>query len=318
MSLEDNIQKQQVDEEEIFYTPPSSPILNGQSTSTVSDISKLSFVTLNEAITAKSLSIAIKSETSLSRYYDSRVKARTFEAYVWDYKKVDHLNVREGESYPLFSPEWYALKRREFFKNIMMRHGDHCIECGVLTANSRERNLQAYKEPSTRRRRGPLCLGCHRLFNFPKNLNDEIGLIEYLLTGNLPPDEDVVRHVPVTEIISIFRRRTKQIYTRTTKRFGSNVSTVEYYQLMLLANKSDMRCAVTDCRTYIAPPDSNRYWALSYDHIIPLSKGNRSSSELDNLQVVCSIINCVKGNLSDKQVHDWWLRFKSAKSKKQY
>lgn len=121
MSLEDNIQKQQqVDEEEIFYTPPSSPILNGQSTSTVSDISKLSFVTLNEAITAKSLSIAIKSETSLSRYYDSRVKARTFEAYVWDYKKVDHLNVREGESYPLFSPEWYALRRREFFKNIMV------------------------------------------------------------------------------------------------------------------------------------------------------------------------------------------------------
>lgn len=59
-----------------------------------------------------------------------------------------------------------------------------------------------------------------------------------------------------------------------------------------------------------------RYWALTFDHILPLSIASErysDGSHVDNLQVMCTLMNHVKGDCLNQPFLNWWTRFKQAK-----
>ncbi|KAG1292200.1 hypothetical protein G6F66_007166 [Rhizopus arrhizus] len=242
-------------------------------------------------------------------------KKKTFEVYTYDYTHVDHLNISENEFYEPFTDQWLKLKRDEYFKNLRLRLDDFCIECETpITIQCKGQILRA--EIIKRRKRGPICMLCYKLIGSASTLNEEIEILEYLLNGNLSPKEEIPQGLTPETILNMFYSRTRQIKKRSS-RVKSDISSAGCVELLMLVNKSSMRCAVTNSKIFLSLPSEHmRYWALTFDHILPLSIASErysDGSHVDNLQVMCTLMNNVKGDCLNQPFLNWWARFKQAK-----
>ncbi|KAG1142909.1 hypothetical protein G6F37_000078 [Rhizopus arrhizus] len=238
----------------------------------------------------------------------------TFESYTYDYTHVDHLPLSKDDYYEPYSAPWLRWKRKQYFESLVVRRDDVCVECkDILTRDDICRN-NGYL--IRKRKRGPYCYLCSRLFSFPVSLNEEIEIMEYLLSGELSPKEEVANGLTIKEVIKAFDARSRLLRSRSY-RVGSEIASAEPIELLALVAKSNMRCAITNSKIFFRNrKDRPRYWVFSIDHITPLSiesRKYRDGSRIKNLQITCHIINYVKGSVLNDEFSRWWKQLRETK-----
>lgn len=156
----------------------------------------------------------------------------------------------------------------------------------------------------------------NRLFSFPVSLNEEIEIMEYLLSGELSPKEEVANGLTIKEVIKAFDARSRLLRSRSY-RVGSEIASAEPIELLALVAKSNMRCAITNSKIFFRNrKDRPRYWVFSIDHITPLSiesRKYRDGSRIKNLQITSHIINYIKGSVLNDEFNRWWRQLRETK-----
>lgn len=152
----------------------------------------------------------------------------------------------------------------------------------------------------------------YRLFDCCAS-NEEISdMIKWFATGKWPeydkPDKTF-------DSLRRFQIRSRQLFSRsvTISRGLVQVPLFSAADLMKLYIKSNGLCQISKLPLHFHNNRKNRlpYWALSFDHIIPLSTAPKkiSTHSVSNLQIMCSSLNTVKGHYSDDELIQWYRGF---------
>lgn len=135
-------------------------------------------------------------------------------------------------------------------------------------------------------------------------------MIKWFATGRLP-SYDLPPELPFEEWYHKLRLRCHAIRKRSSSLgYTSNANAED---LAAKYEESNFRCKLSNLPVFLHDTYRNRmpYWALSIDHIIPLSKAKKikKTHNMENLQITCSCLNLVKGSYSDEQLKEWYEAF---------
>jgi hypothetical protein len=153
------------------------------------------------------------------------------------------------------------------------------------------------------------------LLSIPFDKDEERDMLRWLVTGVIPDYDDPLF---LNNEDMKYRLECRQAAMRERCiRAKCNASMlVSVKDLENLCVKSNFKCAITgwtvpwhDLRKRRLP-----YWALTIDHIFPLheSKGDPAAWSVNNLQLMSSALNFIKGHYSDEEVKGWYYRFMQA------
>lgn len=138
--------------------------------------------------------------------------------------------------------------------------------------------------------------------------------ISWLITGKMPEHDNPPQQS--FEYISKNLKRRRRLMVERLIHHGcdgkSLVTTNELYSICL---QSQFRCAITGSRVaFKAKGPRVPYWSLSIDHRVPLnySKYDPEAWSKDNLQVMSSVMNTIKSDLSDREIYRWYRAFYKA------
>ncbi|OBZ85294.1 hypothetical protein A0J61_06654 [Choanephora cucurbitarum] len=162
----------------------------------------------------------------------------------------------------------------------------------------------------------PCCLGCKRFISFAKTKKERGYITTYLLTGHIP-SHDLPPTLSVQEVLRRLKARYHQIRSRYNHKVTENKNCpLTLNDLIRIYIKQDQLCQITGFRCYLHDTSLPRqpYWALSLDHIVPVSHqlNNHYVWSADNLQVMSTILNSIKGDANDVEIVDWYKRFLAA------
>ncbi|CAO3697766.1 hypothetical protein G6F70_007642 [Rhizopus microsporus] len=218
----------------------------------------------------------------------------SFECYIDDPHGYDRLKTDPNKVYEPFTPEWYTIKRRVFFDSLGVERRGRCVECHS-TGDDIGMNSKSHAV-AIRRRKHPLCKFCTRLYSRPWTLNEEIEIIEYLMSGRLSPSE-------ISRTIRKVERRVKN------RKF-----LVPINRDAVFVPKG--WCNLTKCPVY-KHLGWGAYWMSTVDHILPKSKVPRGEKKnginRSNLQNMCQLMNSIKSNDYEESIRAWWHMFKETK-----
>ncbi|CAO3700076.1 unnamed protein product [Rhizopus stolonifer] len=207
-----------------------------------------------------------------------------------------------------YTKAWHHMKRLVFFQTAGMGHGQACVECRVQLDRTKITPVV------NKRRRGPLCKWCERLFSRFGSLDQEIEILHYLLYGELAPHEmAVVDLFDQSGLPSTGRRRKMKQLAKKETELALSMDLDEFPQT------SVWRCALTNAPVFDTTEGGEpRYWRASIDHIIPRSEaGNTSVSvtAIENIQIVSHIMNMIKQSFTNEKIIEWWGRFRENQMK---
>ncbi|GAA5807176.1 hypothetical protein MFLAVUS_000530 [Mucor flavus] len=130
-----------------------------------------------------------------------------------------------------------------------------------------------------------------------------------------------VLHNPPTdasneELSEITKRRVRRMRGRARSLGVKIISLVTQKELFEICKSNDMKCAITGHRLYFGRSDNSfpPFWKASFDHIRPLnySKHDPTSWSANNLQLMSSLLNCIKGHMPDQEIVKWYSNVKHA------
>ncbi|CAO3699301.1 unnamed protein product [Rhizopus stolonifer] len=230
-------------------------------------------------------------------FLNSRIpRNMDYEDYIKDYREVDGLVIKDdNEKNISYTKAWHHMKRLVFFQTAGVGRGRACVECRV------QLNRENITSVVNKRRRGPLCKWCKRLFARFGSLDQEIEVLHYLLYGELAPHEMAVA--------DLFDQKALPLNER-----GRMIK-----QLVKRDHNSNWRCALTNAPIFYTKGGGEpRYWRASIDHIIPLSEARYTSvsvTSIRNIQIVSHIMNMIKQSFPNESLIEWWGRFRENQMK---
>lgn len=120
------------------------------------------------------------------------------------------------------------------------------------------------------------------------------------------------------ELSKLTKRRVKSMKVRAKSLGVKVISLVTQKELFEICKSNDMKCAITGHRLYFDRSDDSfpLFWKVSFDHIRPLhySKHDPASWSANNLQLMSSLLNCIKGHMHDQEIVKWYSNIKHAKA----
>lgn len=141
-------------------------------------------------------------------------------------------------------------------------------------------------------------------------------IIKWLVTGEIPSDErpDQPSYRTIAKRLA-FRRKTME--TRVLRNGCDGSALITTYELFRLCLEKQFKCAVSGHYLYFhcGRQPHTPYWALTFDHINALHhhKTNPNSWSINNIQVLSSILNSIKGSNSNEELIRWYVNFMASK-----
>jgi 5-methylcytosine-specific restriction endonuclease McrA len=78
---------------------------------------------------------------------------------------------------------------------------------------------------------------------------------------------------------------------------------------------SECKCAVTGWTCHFSKFTEQKYWSVTFDHIVPVSQAQGMNPwSIANIQVMCHILNNVKGDYPDEELRRWFGLWKDART----
>lgn len=149
------------------------------------------------------------------------------------------------------------------------------------------------------------------LLSLTRTKQEFYDMIQYFLTGKIPY-YDLPPTFSSSEIFAKLAMRQMAMKNRCRKKIGNGSHTVSVPELINLCTASKGRCVITGWTCFLHDNRRNRmpYWALSFDHITPVSRiyWRPEAWSKSNLQIMCSALNTIKGNYTDGEVKRWYLQ----------
>ncbi|OBZ89781.1 hypothetical protein A0J61_02164 [Choanephora cucurbitarum] len=188
------------------------------------------------------------------------------------------------------------------------------VECTSSKAyREKERNLK-----SKCWLRGKVyCLGCARLLEFPSTDMERREMLSYLITGKIPR-HDQPPNLSSNQVLRRLQHRYEIMKARWQFKTSSKSRSfpLAFNDLLQIYHQERQTCQMSGLRCYIHDARYKRvpYWALTLDHITPVSHRwhDRNLWAVGNLQTMSSVLNSVKSDATDNELAGWYKRFLDA------
>ncbi|KAI8374938.1 hypothetical protein EDC96DRAFT_497347, partial [Choanephora cucurbitarum] len=188
------------------------------------------------------------------------------------------------------------------------------VECTSSKAHrKKERNLK-----SKCWLRGKVyCLGCARLLDFPSTDMERREMLSYLITGKIPR-HDQPPNLSSNQVLRRLQHRYEIMKARWQFKTSSKSRSfpLAFNDLLQIYHQERQTCQMSGLRCYIHDARYKRvpYWALTLDHITPVSHRwhDRDLWAVGNLQTMSSVLNSVKSDATDDELAGWYKRFLDA------
>ncbi|GAA5806503.1 hypothetical protein HPULCUR_012038 [Helicostylum pulchrum] len=164
----------------------------------------------------------------------------------------------------------------------------------------------------------PLCKGCLQLMAIAGDETSLLDILRWFKTGTS------LLHSPPADAsdkeLSEFTKRRAKCMRNRAKSFGIKgfVDVATRKELFDICKNNDMKCAITGHRLYFDRSDNSflPFWKASFDHIHPLNnnKLDPTSWSAKNWQLMSSLINTIKGHMSNQEIAKWYGNIIQAKS----
>ncbi|KAI9274174.1 hypothetical protein BY458DRAFT_489240 [Sporodiniella umbellata] len=239
---------------------------------------------------------------------------------------AENANVQEIEEYRSnmvsINPEYkHQIEQPKTFY-ISKSLSDFCTECGQILEFSKHKPLS---NPS--KHLGSICVGCKRLFekcllnenikSFIKSrlqFNTDTGANKFSFV-NLNDYHNKTLDFMARESFRVLLESTwtqtkaKQVRKNLKKRrsFSRELATKE--QIMQLIIHSNSACAASNALGFWLPIKSDPF-AITIDHIVPLSKGGTNA--IENLRPMYRCLNHVKADVTEKEFYRWFFNCRNS------
>ncbi|KAI8877494.1 hypothetical protein K501DRAFT_288364 [Backusella circina FSU 941] len=168
----------------------------------------------------------------------------------------------------------------------------------------------------SKRESNGLCKGCYRLHQAALLEGDKMGdVLHWLKTGELSVDvwEDEVDNAKEERLVKKRAGEMKKRFDRKSinRQHAMDLPTQEdLYDLYL---DCECKCAVTGWTCHFGRR-GQKFWSVTFDHIVPVSRAPKYINPwaISNIQVMCHLLNQIKGNLPDEELRRWFNVWKSA------
>ncbi|KAI8883509.1 hypothetical protein K501DRAFT_90341 [Backusella circina FSU 941] len=165
-----------------------------------------------------------------------------------------------------------------------------------------------------------LCKGCYMLHQAALLEGDKMGdVLHWLKTGELSVDvwENEVDNAKEERLVKRRAGGMKKRFAKKNKR-----PKIMQQRTMDLPTKDDLydlyldcqcKCAVTGWTCHFGRR-KQKFWSVTFDHIVPVSIAPEHINPwaISNIQVMCYLLNHIKGNLPDEELRRWFSVWKSA------
>ncbi|KAI9471053.1 MAG: hypothetical protein EXX96DRAFT_586657 [Benjaminiella poitrasii] len=169
-----------------------------------------------------------------------------------------------------------------------------------------------------------MCIGCTRLRNVVDTWEEFDEMTEWLIR-NISPRTNIPFS---SNIASVFARRSYAMVDRCKMKKGPTYAVATAAQLCELYDNTGPKCAISGATMHVPlysrqnrpiryNCSSSPYWALTIDHITPVSISPRSPLiwNIKNIQFLSHCLNFVKGNCRDEEMRRWYALFLKANPK---
>lgn len=141
-------------------------------------------------------------------------------------------------------------------------------------------------------------------------------IIKWLVTGEIPSDERP--NMPLYRtIVNRLAVRRISMERRVIRNGCDGSALITTYELFHLCLEKQFKCAVSGHYVYFHRGSQPHipHWALTFDHINALHyyKKNPNSWSINNIQVLSSILNSIKGSNSNEELIRWYVNFVAIK-----
>ncbi|KAI9361394.1 hypothetical protein BD770DRAFT_383324 [Pilaira anomala] len=236
------------------------------------------------------------------RRTSKRADRKTRKGLVGENSRRTSRTVYEDTKLPsyLSTPQ---MNQPAFYRPVVDHRAPICSYCGTITSLTREDIITRF----VRKNGTAYCVGCWRFRSNLRGAEEERDAIRWFITG-MYPTHDQPRPVGPQQFVHSLQTRRNQMVERVKRRRdgdGSDMATTS--EILGLCVATDFRCVITGQILY---PGRGNYWSLSIDHRIPIkeSGGHSKGWSIDNLQLMCRILNTVKGHFSDEVLKSWYVK----------
>ncbi|KAI8378755.1 hypothetical protein EDC96DRAFT_172676 [Choanephora cucurbitarum] len=153
---------------------------------------------------------------------------------------------------------------------------------------------------------------------FAKTEHEQREIIDYLITGQLPGHQ----RPPVltgSQVYLRLEKRYDQIVSRHRNKVHKGRCPLVLNDLVRIYVDQSQTCQITGVLCHLHNPKYAKvpYWALTFDHITPVSHRLNDPSvwAARNLQIMSCVLNNVKNDAKNIEIIDWYKRFLKAKTK---
>ncbi|KAI8047049.1 uncharacterized protein B0P05DRAFT_567022, partial [Gilbertella persicaria] len=153
------------------------------------------------------------------------------------------------------------------------------------------------------------CEGCARLVTLTDSEMERRDMIAWFITGKLPR-YDMPPNLTSLEVYTRLVNRRSYMRNRFLDKVKNGSPRIDVHDLTDIYISSEQKCVISGHHCYLHNKRINRvpYWALTYDHIVPLKQWahNPKAWSKSNLQIMCYALNKVKGHCSDAELKRWY------------
>jgi hypothetical protein len=136
-------------------------------------------------------------------------------------------------------------------------------------------------------------------------------VIQFFITGKLPNDA-LPSPISIGNLMFRLHKRQSDMKLRCLRKRGANSSQiVSLKDLIEICKAGQGRCAISGWRCFLHQSRAAPFWALTFDHVTPVTHiAYRAEAwSKHNIQLMCSILNQIKGCYSDDEIRRWFQRF---------
>jgi hypothetical protein len=145
------------------------------------------------------------------------------------------------------------------------------------------------------------------------------GVFHWLKTGELAVDvwENQVDNANEERLVkgraSAIRSRMVKLRNRANQKLATGLPTRD--ALYNLYTGSECKCAVTGWTCHFSKSSVQKFWSVSFDHIVLVFQAQDMNPwSITNVQVMCHLLNSVKGDCPDEELRRWFSLWKEART----